>query len=297
MKRRGRNERGSMLVLVILAMCVVCLIVAQLSGFAAMLLAHEKLMDQTEQSEMRAVEILNENDRSGRINLMTASARELVFDSRRLYNGVAYNCPSYARLAQYYLDQSRDGARLVSQEREKIIACEITEERALAADIDKKNRDKKLLPCGATSGSCVYALELGYSKGEDSNVQATPQDPDLFAFDEANQNFDRDTKLYHGNTSLSLPGPDCDLEFKLSSLPAPVSGTPTQARIDDGKKFVSTLPLIRDGELASGKCEYLPSRARLILVEKFQNTVGVTCHERIAATASGTTYGGGDQAI
>lgn len=297
MKRRGRNKRGSMLVLTVLALFLVFIIVAQLSGFAAMLLAHEKLMDQTEQSEMRAVEILNENDRTGRINLMTASSRELVFDSRRLYNSVAYNYPAYARLEQNYLEESREGARLVSQEREKIIAYEITEERALAADIAKKNQDRKLLPCGATDGSCVYDLELGYSQGEDSNVRATEQDPDLYEYDELSKNFDKETKLYHGNTSLSLPGEDCDLEFKLSSLPPPVSGTPTQARIDDGEKFVSMLPVIKDGENVKGKCEYVPSRARLVLVEKFQNTMGVVCKQKIAASSSGTTYGGGDQAI
>jgi len=297
MKRRSRNKRGSMLVLTVFAMFLLVIAIAVLSGFVAMLLAHQRLQDQAEEFEMRAVQVLNESDRTGRINLMTAASRELVFDSRRVYNCVAQNSPAYMPLAQFYLNQSRDGARLIAQEREKILACTLGEMRGLASDMDKSSQLKKLLPWASTNGSSVFNLDLGYSQNEDSNVQATAQDPDLFSFDDQNKSFDRNTKLYHGNSSLRLPGPDDDLDFSLASLPAPVSGTISQARIDRGEKFVATIPMIRKSELLPATGQYIPSRARLTLVEEFQNTLGMSTQQRLEASVSGTTNGACEPAI
>jgi len=158
MKRRSRNKRGSMLVLTVFAMFLLVIAIAVLSGFVAMLLAHQRLQDQAEEFEMRAVQVLNESDRTGRINLMTAASRELVFDSRRVYNCVAQNSPAYMPLAQFYLNQSRDGARLIAQEREKILACTLGEMRGLASDMDKSSQLKKLLPWASTNGSsCIQS--------------------------------------------------------------------------------------------------------------------------------------------
>jgi len=297
MKRLIRNKRGNMLALTVCCTFLIVVVVTQMSSFGALLFAHQKLEDQTEAIELRAVEVLNSGDRSGRINLMTSASRELVFDSRRIFNGVAQNSPGYMGLAEFYLEQSREGAQLVAKERQQIIDCTLAEERALAADINKTNQHKKLLPWASTEGATMYDFDLGYSKCEDSNVVASEYDPDLYEFDEQNKSFSRDTKLYHGNVSLKLPGPDDDLNFRLSSLPAPVGSTTSPARIDQGDNFVATRPLIYNGEVALGSCEYVPSRAKLTLAEKFSNEVGVACHQRICASASGSTNGAGAPAI
>lgn len=295
--RSHRNNRGSMLVLTILVMCFVMIVIAQLSGFAAMMMAHQELQDKAEKFEIGAVQILNQSDRTGRMNLMTAASRELVYDSRQTFNGMMQNAPAYAALAERYLNESRAGAQLVSDERQKLLASTLSDVRDLAKGLETQSQAHDMLPWVSTEKSAVFNLELGYAEDEDSNVVASDADPSLYEYDRENRSFDKSTNLYHGNACLKLPAPDDDLDFQLSSLAAPVSGTVSQAKIDEGRKFVATLPLIREGEFLPGNCKYIPSTARLTCVEKFNSKLGVSTHQRIAASVCGTTNGACEPAL
>jgi hypothetical protein len=280
-----------MLVLVTLVMFLIVVIVAQLSSFVAMLIAHQQLQDEAEGFEMRAVNILNESDRTGRINLMTAASRELVFNTRKVYTQIAESSPELEPLASLYMDQSRQGSQVIATEREKIMSSTMTELRELAVDINKRNQVRGLLPWASTKALAVVDLDVGYSKDVESNVQAPLGNPELLDVDTQQRYFDRDTKLYYGNASLKLPVPDDDLKFKLSCLPAPVIGTVPQARIDEGRAFVKTLTLMHDRQPTPGSCEYFPSAARITFVRQFQSSLGVKTEQTISTRESGTTNG------
>jgi hypothetical protein len=286
-----REDRGNMLILTTLIMFGLVMIIVQFSSFIAMLVAHQRLQDEVESFDLRAVNVLNEYDRTGRINLLTAASRELVFESRQIDSRIAEVKPQYQTLANFYLDQSRQGAEDVSTERERILSSTLSELRGLAADINKRNQTKFLLPWASMQSVSVLDLDVGYTRDEESNVEAPLGNPGLLLVDEEKKLFDKDTKLYYGNIKLKLPAPDDDLDFKLAGLPAPVSGTVPQARIDEGRDFMKTLTLIHNKESDPGRCQYLPSTAKITFVRQFQNSLGVTCQKTIAASVAGTANG------
>src|SRR5207249_418679 len=71
------------------------------------------------------------------------------------------------------------------------------------------------------------------------------------------KNIDPSTHLYFGNISPVLPGKDSDLVFNLSSLPAPVGGSISPARLTSPAAFKRTMSL--GGDEGRSSYPYVPS--------------------------------------
>ena len=110
-----------MLVLTMLVMMIIVVVIAELSNFVAVLVAHQRMQNQAEGLGMQAARSLNAYDRAGRINNLTIFSRELVFNSRNTFDEVAANNPEVGALAQRYMDESRQGAQLVAAERDQFL--------------------------------------------------------------------------------------------------------------------------------------------------------------------------------
>ena len=290
---KARNTRGSMLVLTMLVMMIIVVVMAEFSNFVAVLVAHQRMQDQAEGLGMQAARSLNAYDRAGRINNLTILSRELVFNSRNTLNEVAANDSEMGALAQRYMDESRQGAQLVSAERERILATTLTDLRALAKDVDTHNQQASaILPWAHAEGLSVLNLEVGYMTGTESNVGAPQGNAELLSFDNQQKYLDNSTNLYYGNVSLKLPAPDDDLSFKLSALPAPVGDTISPARINYAKDpVVTTLQLVKDTKFGLGSCEYLPSTAKVTFVRNFESSLGTKCEQPIRVSVISTATG------
>ena len=195
-------------------------------------------------------------------------------------------------LAQHYLDESRQGAQLISSEQKRILATTLADLRSLVKTAsEQRNQTLLLLPWVHIKGLSIPDLEVGYKTQSESNVAAPLGNVDLLSFDRENKLVDQDTNLYYGNVHLKLPVPDDDLDFKLSSLPAPVEETVSPARIESGGDFITVLRIVDNGKSTIGACEYLPSATRVTFAQTFTSCLAMKIDQPIATRVCGTTNG------
>ncbi len=70
---------------------------------------------------LKAAQQLNANDYAGKLNNLQARSRELVFAARQMSNQAqGEEFGEFAPLAAQVLSRSRDGAKLVDSERQKV---------------------------------------------------------------------------------------------------------------------------------------------------------------------------------
>jgi hypothetical protein len=262
-----RNKSGSLLLLMLGVLALLLIAVSVYSGFSSVLFVQQKLQEQTENMAMEAVQNFNSGDRGGRMNNVVAACRELVFNSRKVYS-IAAGSKQYmvfAPLAQLYLEESRDSALFMGKERDKLVTLSLTEaHKSLKNHVNNYNKNEMLLPWIKVEPVFISDLQAGYVSGTESNVSAPLGNADLLEYDSQQKYLDSKTNLYLGNISARLPE-DSDLTFKISCLAPPVQGTASPSRLGSPQEFRPLVTMVKNGEPAVYKSDYLPSAVQVKL--------------------------------
>lgn len=290
LRRRHFRDAGSAFLLTMAALVGIVFVLVIAFTFYGIFFAQRRLGERAEVATLTGSRCLNIGDRAGQINNILAASRQLMFDSRQTYDDMAAHHPEVLPLAKHLLDESRQGAALVISERQRVLSFTLADVRDWAkATGGHGQRSEFVLPWARTADLSLDGLDVGYVKGIDSNVKAPLGNPGLLAIDQ--KYIDPTANLYYGNVSLSLPAPDSDLIFKISSLPAPVNGTVAPARLLGNELFMPTKSLIKSGQTEIGSCDHLPSALRLTARVTFQSSLGAKTAQAIVVSTTATTNG------
>jgi len=292
--KRYHHQRGNILFFSIAVLAVVLLLCGGAFTVHYLFTAHKSLADKAEFENIVVSRFLNMSDSAGQMNNMVAASRELVFSSREMQETIAESHPEMLPLATKLIGESRDGAKFVSDERGRLLQSTLADVRDWAKGFGNGDQAEKLqhmLPGIDTSELSLVNLDAGCISDTDSNVYAPQGNNDLMKLDRKFIN--PRSNLYYGNITLSLPAPDDDLTFKLSSLPAPVKGTIAPERLLANDLFKSTLLLVKDGQPNVGSCDQIPSALSLTARVKFQSNLGVETKQQLVVRTTAATNGAG----
>ncbi len=271
-----RDARGSMLFLCIAVLMVMLAVVGIAFCFYLVFFSHKHLQNWSEDLALECARQLNENDHGGKINNLVGHSRELVFSSRELYyktNNDEFR--TLQGLASQVLEQSRSGARLVSDERNRYVDVSMQNLRKTIKEAEARRKSGLLLTNFSASGAQVVDFKVGDLDQVASNVETSSGVTNLL-FHDRQQNYIKTGKqidLYKANVNLKLPGEDSDLDFELASLPAPVKGTAAPLRLTRGQGFKHSLILRSAGADKSGKCTVIPSAVQVVMTMNMQQNI------------------------
>ena len=222
------RARGNVLAVTVSVIGVVVAFAFFVLGVQQMLLVASKQSNNAEAQSLTLAEMLNANDQSGRINNMIEHCREGVFYCRQTNNNSKDAHANLAPLTLTILNEARDNAKLLELERQALLTAET----------------------GSVNNAAtpqVVKITSGYVDGVESNVSLPELDSDLTDHDSKKNFSNKDQGVYKGNVNATLPSPDDDLNFKLSSLYAPDGANAKSASLLAMPKFKSS----SDGNLPS----------------------------------------------
>ena len=271
-----RDARGSMLFLCIGVLMVMLMVVGLAFSFYLVFFSHKHLQNCAEDLALDCARQLNENDHGGKINNLIGHSRELVFTSRELYYKTnTDDFRGLQGLAAQVVEQSRSGARLVSDERNRYVDVSLQNLRKAVRDAESGNQRGLLSTNFSCGGGQVVDLKVGDLIQVVSNVETSSGVNNLLLHDRQ-QNYIKTGKqvdLYKANVNLKLPGEDSDLDFELASLPAPVKGAAAPLRLTRGQGFKHSMILRSGGEDKPGKCKVIPSAVQVVMTMSVQQNV------------------------
>ena len=214
-----------------------------------------------DQYALTSANALNSGDRIGQMNNVIERCRELVYISR-VNNGKAQQPMNklYIALSAQLLDESRENAKLVEEERKnQIKQCVKNMQSAIVATKKVAPTGNRLkMPWFESAYPHIESMKLGYIKSVESNVENLLVIPDLREFDVERKYIQKGSNLYLGNINAKLPAPDDDLDFKLSALPADVKKTISPSRLTSIDVFVPTATIYADDKPLDSKVDQLP---------------------------------------
>lgn len=221
-------------------------------GVMLVLFSQQKGRQSADEMALTLAQVLNRDDRQGQMNNLVERSRELVYSSRTAYDECVSNeFHNMEPLMRDLLQESRTGAQAVEKTREQLSEVVVADLQRAKKDFDEKLKQANSFNLSwiKTSVPVVKQLEVGSIEKVNSNVVASPGFPELKAIDAKNGICDPKTGIYSGNVNAKLPGADGDLDFKLSSLAAPVGTSISAARLTDGSVFKQSkiLPLTESG--------------------------------------------------
>lgn len=251
-RRRQRSVSGSMLFMSVAVLFVILILSGIGFGIYFVFFSHKLVQNWAEDFALESARRLNINDHSGKMNNLMGHSRELVFISRDLYKKACADedLNDMTPLAMHLLQRSRDGARLVSEERDKYVRTTISDLRCLLDDYNKQIHQGVVLTNMSACDPRISDLEVGTIYGIASNVEASKGVPELMAQDQklGYVKSGKELDLYLAAVNLKLPGEDADLRFELSPLIAPVRGTPAPMRLSRGDSFRRVVSIRAAGE-------------------------------------------------
>lgn len=267
LKRAQRRQSGNMLTMTLL--CVGLLLAVCMIGFAFYLLLSEQKRGQTEADKL-ALEIsksMNENDRIGQINNLVVRNRELVYASRLTANTTVNSNLSFcAPLAQQLLDEASSGSVEIDKERKTQITLQ---QKRIKDIVERYNMHTQnvatfSLPWWKTYGLQVFQVNGGSLRDVQSNVEHTEIYDDLNIEDRRAKYVQPGSNLYMGNINAKLPTPDNNLDFKITSLPAPVEKLIAPARLANPEIFHFGNLFFDNGKAVMQSFDQIPTAVQVV---------------------------------
>lgn len=264
-------------------------------GITVMLIfsSNSKSKNAADELALTSAQVLNNEDRQGRINTLSERSRELVYSSRNTYAELSRNVHHLEPLSRQMMEEARNGAIIVGRERSAIIV-----DMSNQIDAELKEENRKLLERNTmnlgwfrTKAPLITGCEIGTIKDVDSNVLAPQGLEELRSYDIKNNLINTKSNLYRAGIELKLPSPDSDLSFNLSSLPAPVKGTIPGARLLAEDRFVPKAKM----NLGSKKISFgdnMPSAVRLSISTQVTASGQGQLSGNVANSSVATTNGG-----
>jgi hypothetical protein len=256
-------------------LCVVILLFICVVAFSFYLLVTQQERQQTvaDNIALSLAKTINEGDRIGQMNNLVTLNRELVYNSRQIsaatMSSDLYFC---SPLAQQLLNEARSSADDVDKERQQQIEVA---KAALHYQIDNynvntKNQPQLHLPWWQSYDPQILQVNLGSIAGVTSNVVHNDVFQPLTDYDLIDRKYvQKSSHLYFGNICAKLPEPDSDLNFKLTSLPAPVETTVAPARLANGQVFSSAGTVFANGKFVpETKFDQIPSAVQVLATMK-----------------------------
>jgi hypothetical protein len=296
---KTRSQTGSALMLGLVSMVVVVMILISILAVNGLFVNRTVVQSKAESFALESALKLNQQDNAGRLNLLTAHSRELVFDSRQLSNKVHSQMPELDGLAAKLMEESRDGSKVMEKERE-LLGDHIVNELIDGTKKFSTNENAGIaLPFlgGNMTAPGVYDLEIGDVPGLPSNVDAPKGNPALCQYDDQMGYVQPKLALYKSNVNLKLPAQDSDLNFELSALPARsdqatangIAAVPASLHKSDN--FRRSAFLWKDGQKSALRGAKIPSAIRCIVssavkldAQRSQPTSGKILLDTSAAT-------------
>jgi hypothetical protein len=272
-----RNARGNMLFLCVAIGCLILVLTGIAFWFQLVFFSNQRLQDAGERFALIAAQKLNENDNVGRLNNLTADSRELVFSARQIHDVTLNNphCKDYEKLAAQYVEQAREGARLVGDERQRLVNSTVRDMRKLVnGGTAALGREVELFDA-AVDRPEIIDFKLGSLDNMESNVRAPQLVPDLLAYDQAHSYLKKgkDFDFYLAGKPLRLPAPDEDIDFLLSPLPMAVNDTAAPMRLVSEKHFKPAISILENGNDAIGSCKIMPSCVQVLMSVRMKSKV------------------------
>jgi hypothetical protein len=286
-----RRKTGNMLTMT--ALCFGIAVFFCMVAFAFYMVMAQQKKGQTSADEIAIsmAKPMNERDYIGQMNNVVERSRELVYISR--VNDDKAQQPMnqlYKDLSAQLLNESRDNVRLVEDERKNLIKVTLKNlQEAILLRNKKAPTGKRLqLAWFETYFPEVTTVRVGCIKGVECNVENLQVIPDLKEYDIDHKYIQKGSNLYFGNINAKLPEPDNDLNFKLSALPAAVSGTVAPIRLTTQDVFVPSVTVFADQKLQMVQPDQLPGAVQII---ETMDVAARETKETVRLTATATAVG------
>lgn len=234
-------------------------------SFLIMMNHQKRNVSKAEEQALTLAISLNGQDWVGELNNMTGFSRQLVYTSRQQANTISKQSPQLSALAVQLLDESRRSAQIVNGE--KLLLLNDLEQQLKVwtkTTNDTRNQQSGLsLPWVTSSRPAIQSVDIGYIEGIPSNVYGTSAIPGLIEFDLKQKYLNSQSRLYESGANVHLPEPDDDLHFVFSSLPAPVKGTISPARLASNDEFHKLASVMENKKTDLSNCVQLPSSVQV----------------------------------
>lgn len=262
-----RRQNGSMLTMTLL--CVGLLLTTCMIGFAFYLLLSEQKRGQTEADKLALsiAKCMNEDDRIGQINNLVVRNRELCYASRLTANTTNNSFLSFCSpLAQQLMDEASSGSVAIDRERKTQITME---QNAIRDIVERYNMHTQsttsfTLPWWKSYALQVFQVNGGSLRDVQSNVEHTEIYEELNEDDKRAKYIQPGSNLYMGNINAKLPAPDNNLDFKLTSLPAPVEKLIAPARLANPEIFRYGNLFFENGKAVRQSFDQIPTAVQVV---------------------------------
>lgn len=278
------SQKGNILILTIVSFGVIAVSLLVAYSFCSLVFINNRLQTSAGEIALAGAKKLNERDRIGQLNNMIARCRQLVYSSKKDYDKSVQDYPQLEVIAFPLLQESRDSANKLDVERARIITIardDATTEMQMRFNAIK-NTYAMRLPWLQVGTPQLLGTRLGSMAKVESNVPVLTGFPELATKDKSQGKVIAAPalSLYKGNANAGLDE-EPFLNFRLSTLPAPVEKTIAPARI-----------LTSDGYKDEGGNEFFPSATQASLSLKVQTSLGFPASSTMGALGTASTTGG-----
>jgi hypothetical protein len=228
------RQKGSVLILVTVAMSVLAIAVLMCASYAGIFFAQGRLQSAADEIALEGARKLNEFNRLGQMNDMIARSRQLVYGTNK-QAGLASserNDPLFEKLTRQLNEEAKRGAMLLEEERQKLARTAKDEARiAMQKRFDQVKASYAItLPWLTVQAPELMLSETGRTEGMQSNAQELQGYPELANEDKVNVFAGKPVNLYRAETDAKLPIADSP-SFKFSPLPPAVMNDMAPARV------------------------------------------------------------------
>jgi len=284
LRLRFRRSKGNMLILGCCAMTISALAIVIGYSFAGLVFVQNRLQTSAEEIALAGALKLNDMARLGQMNNMIARSRQLMYAQQIANDNSSSESSEVQHLATQLLDEARSSAQDLEVERKNLRT--LSEAEASTA-MDNKYEEiagqySMNLPWLKIGKPTISTLNFGKIAGVQSNVVEMQKQSNLDTYDNSSSlvQISSGLNLYKECTNHRLPSPNSSLDFKLSSLLAPVNGSVAPARVVLADEF---LPVQSD---------YLYSAAQVQLQLYLETGLGPHAANTLTATGTAITSGG-----
>lgn len=250
-------------------LCVGLMLAVCMIGFAFYLLLSEQKRGQTEADKLALAisKSMNEDDRIGQINNLVVRNRELCYASRLTVNTTNNSFLSFCSpLAQQLFDEASSSSVAIDKERK----TQITLQQNTIKDIVERynmhtqNTTTFTLPWWQSYALQVFQVNGGSLRDVQSNVEHTEIYEELNEEDKRAKYIQPGSNLYMGNINAKLPAPDNNLDFKITSLPAPVEKLIAPARLANPEIFRYGNLFFENGKAIKQSFDQIPTAVQVV---------------------------------
>lgn len=294
-----RRDNGNVIILCCVTFAVVALALLIAYSFCGLYLVHNRLQGSVNEIALAGAKKLNEKDRLGQMNNMIVRCRQLVYTSRAELEKTKKDLKDLESFAEPLLKESREAAAKLEGERKNLRdRARIESVETMQAQFDAIRPSYAVtLPWLRISEPRMSSPSFGKLVGLRSNVEELGPFTDLSKDDRARNYVDsppsgsggsmsKRLNLYAAEDNLRLSAPDDDLIFKLSTLPPPVNGVISPARILLPRSFT---------ESAATSPDYAPCAAQVRLSIRVQTGIGPYAASIMESTGTCVTTGASGQ--